>query len=180
MFQKDIQQSKLLSLVLRHKPETIGLQLDPNGWAEVEELLQKLAAYKAPISRDELKSLVAQSDKKRFVFSSDESKIRANQGHSIVVDLGLKAMQPPDVLYHGTALRNLDSIRAQGLLKGNRHHVHLSADPDTARAVGQRYGKPIVLKVKAAEMHKAGFEFYRSDNGVWLCDAVPAQYIVEA
>ena len=105
MFQKDIQQSKLLSLVLRHKPETIGLQLDPNGWAEVEELLQKLAAYKAPMSRDELKSLVAQSDKKRFVFSSDESKIRANQGHSIEVDLGLKAMQPPDVLYHGTALR---------------------------------------------------------------------------
>lgn len=180
MSKKDIQQSKLLSLVLRHKPETIGLELDRKGWAEVEELLGKLAAYKVPMSREDLKSLVAQSDKKRFVFSSDELKIRANQGHSIEVDLGLKAIQPPDVLYHGTTTRNLESINAQGLIKGNRHHVHLSADPDTARAVGQRYGKPIVLKVKAAEMHKAGFEFYCSDNGVWLCHAVPTQYIVEA
>ncbi|WP_421753326.1 RNA 2'-phosphotransferase [Croceimicrobium sp.] len=180
MSHKGIQQSKLLSLVLRHKPEAIGLKLDPNGWAEVDELLQKLADYKSPMTIENLKSLVANSDKKQFVFSSDESKIRANQGHSIKVDLGLKAKVPPDVLYHGTALRNLESIKAQGLLKGNRHHVHLSADRDTARVVGQRYGKPIVLKVKAAEMHKAGFEFYCSENGVWLCDAVPTQYIVEA
>lgn len=168
--------SKKLSLILRHKPQTIGLQLDKNGWAEVSELIEKFGH--PPLSIEALKIVVAQNDKQRFAFNEDFSKIRANQGHSIGVDLELQPVSPPDILYHGTATQNLLSIRKKGLIKGSRQHVHLSKDTETAKKVGTRHGFPAVLQVKAGEMHAAGFTFYCSDNGVWLTDNVPSQYLI--
>jgi putative RNA 2'-phosphotransferase len=169
--------SKYLSLILRHKPETIGLSLDANGWAQVDELLAKSLLHKVPLTLDKLRQLVETNNKKRFVFSSNGQQIRASQGHSIAVDLQLNEAVPPARLYHGTALLNIGSIKTQGLLKGQRHHVHLSTDQHTANSVGQRYGKPVVLGVDAEHMYKEGFTFYCSDNGVWLVDHVPARYL---
>lgn len=171
--------SKFLSLVLRHDPDRIGLQLDREGWAEVDHLLACLAGAGKITSRDELETVVAENDKQRFRFSDDETRIRANQGHSISVDLALEQVQPPTILFHGTATRFLDSIRKQGLLRGSRQHVHLSAEKATAHKVGQRHGRPIILKVEAAKMAAEGFEFFRSDNGVWLVDHVPVGFIQE-
>ena len=135
--------SKLLSLVLRHQPETLGITLDEGGWVSVGVLLQALERHGTQLSVDELRRIVAESDKQRFALSADGWRIRANQGHSVSVDLGLDPRVPPELLFHGTATRNLDSIRQQGLLRGARHHVHLTADCDTAVRVGQRYGAPV-------------------------------------
>ncbi len=166
--------SKLLSLVLRHKPETIGIELDKNGWADVSELLSKIGRN---ISMDLLEEIVATSDKKRFAFNDAKTKIRANQGHSINVDVELKVVTPPKILYHGTADRFLESIMAKGLEKGNRLHVHLSENYDTATKVGIRHGKPLILKIDAEKMNNDGYKFYLSANNVWLTDFVPVKYI---
>ncbi len=170
--------SKFLSLVLRHKPETIDLELDENGWADADLLIQGMLKANYLIDIEILKDIVKSSDKQRFKFNDDFSKIRANQGHSINVDLKLEQKLPPEMLFHGTALRNLDSIKQSGLLKQNRHHVHLSSDSETARKVGMRYGKPIVLKIESGKMNEDGIEFYLSENGVWLTENVDAKYII--
>lgn len=170
-------QSKFLSLILRHQPDAIGLQLDAQGWASVDELLSKLDTAGRGMSRQELQVLVDTSEKKRFTLSDDGVRIRAAQGHSIAVDLSLVPADPPQVLFHGTAIKNLASIDAQGLVSGRRQHVHLSADVETAIKVGQRHGKPVVLRVDCAAMRTDGFQFFRADNGVWLTDAVPARYL---
>ena len=172
-----VKTSKFLSLVLRHQPEIIGLQLDEQGWATVDELLRCSQHGPQPLTQGLLDEIVRTNDKQRFAFSSDGLRIRANQGHSIEVDLALSPLEPPEVLYHGTAERNIVSIRQKGLIKGQRQHVHLSRDEQTATKVGQRHGKPIVLTVRAGEMHRQGHLFYRSDNGVWLTDHVPPQFI---
>ena len=175
MDKKLVRISKLLSLVLRHKPEEIGIELDPNGWVAVSTLLEALAANGRVISREDLDKVVRENDKKRFVIQAE--RIRANQGHSIEVSLDLKPTLPPDTLFHGTATRFLASILESGLKKMNRQHVHLSAEVETAQKVGMRHGKPAVLKIRALQMSEAGFEFFISDNGVWLTDAVPPQYL---
>ena len=169
--------SKFLSLILRHNPEKIGLQLDENGWAEVAELLRKSNRYQPTLTLETLQEVVATNDKKRFAFNEDQTKIRANQGHSIKVDLEYVAKQPPEFLYHGTVSKCMGAIREKGLLKMNRHHVHLSSDRDTAIKVGSRRGKPIILSVNSGEMHQQGILFYQSDNGVWLTDAVAPEFI---
>jgi len=169
--------SKFLSLVLRHKPETIGLKLDQNGWANTNELLEKINKQAFKLTLEELKTVVENNDKKRFAFSADIMRIRANQGHSIQVELQLTEKVPPEILFHGTAEKNLESIQAKGLLKGQRHHVHLSSDQATAHTVGKRYGKPIVLHINAAQMHQQGMPFFQAENGVWLTDHVAPNFI---
>jgi putative RNA 2'-phosphotransferase len=171
--------SKFLSYVLRHAPESIGLALDANGWASVDELLAKAEGVGKRLDRAALKEIVATSDKKRFTLSEDGSRIRAAQGHSVDVALGLEPVAPPETLYHGTATRFLEAIRAEGLKAGSRQQVHLSADAATATAVGSRHGKPVVLRVAAGAMHAAGHAFFRADNGVWLTDYVPPQFLEE-
>jgi putative RNA 2'-phosphotransferase len=169
--------SKFLSLVLRHKPEEIGLRLDENGWAQVTDLIKKSAAKGRGFTFEELAEVVATNDKKRFAFDAGETKIRASQGHSIKIEIGFEEKTPPAVLYHGTAERNVASILRNGLRKMARHHVHLSADPETARKVGTRYGKPVILEIDAGKMLAEGFKFYVSANGVWLADAVPPEFL---
>lgn len=171
--------SKFLSFILRHKPDAIDLELDINGWANIDELIDK-ANHSGEIDgldRAMIQDVVDTSKKKRFVISEDGERIRANQGHSIDVDLQLEPVEPPEFLYHGTATRFLDSILQEGLKPQQRQHVHLSTDIETATAVGQRYGKPVVLKIKALLMHEKGFLFYRSENGVWLTDSVKNIFI---
>lgn len=177
MITDKIKISKFLSLVLRHKPETIDLALDENGWANTDLLIQGMLKSNYSVDINILKSIVKSSDKQRFKFSDDFSKIRANQGHSINVDLKLKPELPPAILFHGTANKNLDSIKRNGLLKKNRHHVHLSSDTETAEKVGMRYGKPIVLHIAAGKMNTDGIKFYLSENGVWLTEKVDTKYI---
>jgi putative RNA 2'-phosphotransferase len=169
--------SKFLSYVLRHAPESIGLNLDANGWADVGELLTKAKKAGRRIDLATLEEAVAQNDKQRFTFAEDGRRIRAAQGHSIAVDLALVPSEPPPLLYHGTATRNLDAIFAEGLKPGRRQQVHLSLDPETARKVGRRHGKPAILTVDAAAMHRDGYALFRADNGVWLTDSVPARYL---
>ena len=169
--------SKFLSLVLRHKPETIELNLDENGWADVDELLEKVNNHGLPVNRSTLEHVVATNNKKRFTYNDSGSKIRASQGHSINVDLGLENQCPPDILYHGTAERFLSSILERGLIKGSRQHVHLSQDLNTATKVGSRHGKPVILKIDALKMYKSGYAFYISKNRVWLTDHVPIEFI---
>ncbi len=169
--------SKFLSLVLRHQPEKAGLTLDASGWVEVEALLRGCNAAGVSLTRPLLERLVAESDKQRFAFSEDRQRIRANQGHSVDVDLAYEPVTPPDILYHGTADRFLDSIRTRGLVRGNRHHVHLSADYAVAVEVGRRHGRPVVFDVAAERMHADGHRFFRSANGVWLTEQVPPQYL---
>lgn len=170
--------SKFLSLILRHQPEVIGLALDASGWTDIGTLLAQAEKHGKAISLDDLLEVVETSDKQRFAISDDGQRIRANQGHSIEgIDLGLTAVAPPDMLYHGTASRFIDSIRASGLNPGSRHHVHLSAHLDTAVKVGTRHGKPVVLVVNAGAMQRLGHVFYRSANGVWLTDRVPVEFI---
>ena len=169
--------SKFLSFVLRHKPDAIGLALDPQGWASVAELIEKGNAAGAHFSRADLLYVVQTSDKKRFSLSYDGQRIRAAQGHSLSVGLGLSPRQPPSLLYHGTATRLLDSILPQGLKPQARQQVHLSADEATARHVGQRHGRPVVLKIEALRMHAKGFKFFLADNGVWLTDQVPPEFL---
>lgn len=169
--------SKFVSLVLRHDPGKIGLTLDEHGWANVDELLQKAPKAGLRFDRATLEQVVAENNKKRFAFSEDGQRIRASQGHSISVDLELQPVSPPDVLYHGTAERFRESILQKGLIPGNRNHVHLSADTQTATIVGKRHGKPLIFIVKAREMEKDGFSFYLSDNKVWLTEHVPVKYL---
>ena len=172
--------SKFLSLVLRHQPEKIGLRLDEAGWATVTELIEACRAHGVALTVEDLQYVVGANDKKRFSFSDDGPRplsIRASQGHSVEVALGYEPATPPSRLYHGTAERFLDSIRRQGLLKGKRHQVHLSADAETAAKVGQRHGKPVVLEVQAEQMRQDGFVFYVSANRVWLTNHVPSLYL---
>ncbi|OYQ67772.1 RNA 2'-phosphotransferase [Pseudanabaena sp. SR411] len=169
--------SKFVSLVLRHQPEAIGLKLDENGWAEVDRFIELAKQNGKNISISVLEEIVETNNKKRFAFNEDKSKIRANQGHSIEVNLDLPPQQPPDQLFHGTATKFIESIRHQGLIAGNRQHVHMSSDETTAIAVGQRHGKPVVLKIKALAMHQDGFVFFCSENSVWLTGFVLPQYL---
>lgn len=169
--------SKFLSLVLRHAPETIGITLDAQGWVAVDTLLERMASHGQPISSEVLLHVVRTNAKQRFALSDDGTRIRANQGHSVAVSLDYAPATPPDILYHGTAHQHLEAIRREGLDKRSRHHVHLSAQVATARQVGGRHGKPVVLVVDAAAMQQAGHTFYISDNGVWLTDHVPPQFL---
>jgi putative RNA 2'-phosphotransferase len=169
--------SKFLSLVLRHKPAQIGLLLDENGWASTDELIEKVNAKGNSLDIDLLNEIVETNDKKRFAFNEDKTKIRASQGHSIEIDLNIQPILPPDVLYHGTATRFVESIMQQGLQKQQRQHVHLSEKLETATAVGARHGKPVILIVGAKQMHEDGFLFYKSENNVWLTDNVEVEYI---
>lgn len=169
--------SHFMSLVLRHKPEEIGLELDAEGWADLDALVARACAHGQELDRDLVLRIVAESDKQRFAVSADGRRIRANQGHSVRVDLALPAVVPPAVLYHGTASRNLESIRQNGLNAGSRQHVHLSANEETAVRVGARHGAPVVLTIDSQAMHAAGHAFYRSENGVWLTDTVPRAFI---
>jgi putative RNA 2'-phosphotransferase len=173
----DVKISKFLSLILRHEPGKIGVTLDAQGWIEVDVLLAAMVRHRRPLSRRELEDVVENNDKKRFAFSADGLRIRANQGHSTEVDLALEPRTPPERLFHGTVEKFLDAIFAEGLKKGARHHVHLSPDLETAKRVGQRRGKPVILSVATGEMHRAGHVFFLSENGVWLTDHVPPQFL---
>jgi putative RNA 2'-phosphotransferase len=162
---------------MRHRPDKIGLTLDAQGWADVDELLVKMQQRGTQLTRPLLNEIVAQDDKQRYAFNADGTRIRANQGHSIKIDLRLEPLTPPEYLYHGTATRFLASIQQHGLLRGKRDYVHLSSDKETARKVGARHGEAVVLVVNAGEMHAAGLRFHRSANGVWLIDHVPPAYL---
>lgn len=169
--------SKFLAKHLRHAPDDLGLTLHAGGWVSVDELLAASERAGFMISYDELIECVETNDKQRFSFDGTGNLIRANQGHSVEVDLQLEEAQPPDILYHGTVERFLASIMLSGLIKGKRHHVHLSRDMETARKVGARRGKPILLQVAAGKMHGQGLKFFVSFNGVWLTDSVPVAYL---
>lgn len=173
-----VRTSKFLSLILRHEPEKFGLTLDAAGWAKVDALLAVCGRHGHALDRAELEEVVATNSKKRFAFDETGTRVRASQGHSIEVELGYEPASPPRRLYHGTATRFLESIRAGGLMKMQRHHVHLSADEAAARAVGQRHGKPAVLIIDAVAMVEAGHAFFLAANGVWLVEHVPAAFIV--
>lgn len=166
-----------MSLVLRHQPSVIGVELDKNGWLSVEELLEGIRRKGINVDFDLLVEVVETNTKKRFAFNEERTRIRANQGHSIEVDVELNVAEPPETLYHGTVFRFIDAIKENGLLPMSRQNVHLSHDISTAQNVGGRRGTPIVLKVKAKEMHKNGFVFYLSENGVWLTDKVEPKFI---
>ncbi|MGW1269331.1 RNA 2'-phosphotransferase [Streptomyces sp. NPDC002491] len=172
---RTVKVSKYLSKHLRHQPERIGLTLDEAGWVEIDELIAACAAHGFRFTRDELDHVVAANDKKRFAI--DGTRIRASQGHSVEVDLGLDPAVPPSYLYHGTVARSLDAIRGEGLRPMNRHDVHLSADRETATRVGARRGRPVVLSVDAGAMHRDGHVFHLSANGVWLTKSVPSRYL---
>ena len=169
--------SRYLSKHLRHQPERLGLVLAPGGWVPVPALLDAAARDGFPITPQELAEVVARNDKQRFALDAGGARIRANQGHSVPIDLQLEPAAPPPVLYHGTGAGNAERIDRTGLQRMARHHVHLSGDAETARRVGRRHGRPVVFTVSAAEMHAAGYAFFRSANGVWLVDAVPPQFL---
>ncbi|HVF43853.1 MAG TPA: RNA 2'-phosphotransferase [Pyrinomonadaceae bacterium] len=173
-----VKTSKFLSLVLRHEPGLVGISLDSAGWVPVEELLRACGAHGRGMSLEQLRAVVEGNDKRRFSFSEDGSRIRANQGHSVPVELGYEPAEPPEVLYHGTVGKFLPSIMEEGLRKRGRHHVHLSADVETASKVGGRRGRPVVLRVESGRMHRDGREFFLSANGVWLTERVPPEYLV--
>ena len=172
-----IKVSKFLSLVLRHEPERIGLTLDREGWADIGELIARAKPHGMAMTREVVLQVVATSDKQRFALDAARQRIRANQGHSVEIDLGLQPCEPPAILFHGTAAASVDSIRAEGLRPGQRQHVHLSPDEATATKVGRRQGKPVVLRVQSGRMWAEGTKFYRSANGVWLTLAVPPGFI---
>lgn len=169
--------SKFLSFVLRHKPDHIGIDLDENGWTDVQGLIGKVNQSGIALDFEMLKHIVDTNSKKRFAFSDNFDRIRANQGHSVDVELGYTVQNPPDILYHGTGRQYLESILANGLIRQSRHHVHLSVDVATAKDVGQRHGKPVVLEVLAGAMNEKGFKFFISENGVWLTETVPAEFL---
>lgn len=175
--QKIVRISKFLSQILRHRPEKIGLQLDGQGWANVDELLEKAAAKGERFDRALLQIVVDTNNKKRFAFSDDGLRIRASQGHSIDIDLGLKPQKPPEILWHGTAEKSLESIRKEGLLPMRRQHVHLSKDRQTAENVGGRHGKAVVLTVRSGDMSRQKHKFFLSENGVWLTEEVPVGFL---
>ena len=167
--------SKFLSLILRHKPQIVGIELDEHGWADVAELIRRVKG----LDLATLEQIVATDEKRRYSFSADKKLIRANQGHSIAVDVELEELEPPEVLYHGTAERFSASIRAQGLLKMSRLYVHLSNDVETAEKVGRRHGKAKIFLVASGKMFADGYKFFRSVNGVWLTEHVPPKYLKE-
>lgn len=171
-----IRESRFLSLVLRHKPEEAGITLDEHGWANVDELVKGLSR-RLPFSPKMLEEIVETDAKGRYSFNEDHTLIRANQGHSVLVDIELEEKVPPATLYHGTAKRFLDSIMEQGLVPKSRLYVHMSSDKETAIKVGRRHGTPAVLAINASAMHKAGIKFFVSKNGVWLTKHVPPNYI---
>lgn len=164
--------SKLIALVLRHKPEIIGIELDKHGWAQVNKLLKGIK-----IDMETLEYIVNTDDKQRYSFNEDKTLIRANQGHSIPVDVELEEAEPPEFLWHGTSNKYIQSIRAEGLIPKSRLYVHLSVDIETALVVGKRHGKPLPLRISAAKMDEDGYKFYLSKNGVWLTERVPVEYI---
>jgi putative RNA 2'-phosphotransferase len=170
--------SKLLSLMLRHRPQDFGVALTADGWAPVEAVLAALAARGRRVDRTQLAGLVAANDKQRFAFSDDGRRIRAHQGHSVRVELGHPAVAPPGRLFHGTVARYLPGIRVAGLVRGRRHHVHLSASAAQAQIVGRRRGEPVVVEVLAGDMAAAGHLFWLTPNGVWLTDHVPARFLI--
>lgn len=169
--------SKHLSKHLRHQPDRIGLELDSAGWVSVDNLLRSCAKNNFRISLAELKEVVEKNDKKRFSFNENETLIRANQGHSIAIDLQLTSQIPPKILYHGTGHGAVEAILRQGLLRMSRHHVHLSTDIATAERVGKRHGCPVVFAVNSEAMQETGYSFYCSKNGVWLVEEVPPKYL---
>lgn len=169
--------SKFLSLVLRHRPEAIGVELDEAGWTPVDELLDALVRHGRPLTREQLETIVRENDKQRFTFDEAGLHIRASQGHSVAVELGYEPRQPPDMLFHGTPRQFVSSIRRTGLRRQQRHHVHLHADRQTAIHVGSRRGQPVLLEIDAGRMHEAGYVFYVTPNEVWLTDAVPPEFI---
>lgn len=169
--------SKMLSMVLRHQPEFIGIELDQQGWVDVELLIQQMNSHNIAIDRVLLDQVVETNSKKRFSFNDSKEQIRASQGHSVSVELGYLAQVPPDVLFHGTAEKSVESILDIGLEKRERQHVHLSQELQTAIEVGRRHGKPVVFRVQSGMMHQAGHSFYLSDNKVWLTDHVPVQFL---
>jgi len=169
--------SKFLSLVLRHQPELAGIELDDAGWTTIDKLLAGCALAGTVISREDLAEIVRTSDKQRFALSEDGQRIRANQGHSVPVELGYAPMSPPDVLYHGSASQYIDSIRSSGLSKQLRHDVHLSESIESTMKVGQRKGVAVLVTIDARAMAADGHEFYKTPNGVWLTDHVPPKYL---
>ena len=169
--------SKFLSLVLRHQPETIGIQLDQNGWTDAAELIEKANNYGIKFDREILNHIVATNSKKRFAFNDTFDKVRASQGHSVEIKLGYSNQKPPEILFHGTGEKSVQLILDTGLEKRGRQHVHLSSEFETAVKVGQRHGKPFVFKVLAEQMYNDNFQFFISDNGVWLTDNVPEKYL---
>jgi putative RNA 2'-phosphotransferase len=175
----DLSLSKFLSLVLRHEPQRLGLMLDLAGWVDVEKLLAAAHEHNIPLTRERLDHIVVTSEKKRFALDEARTRIRASQGHSVNVELGYEPQVPPEILYHGTVEKFLASISVQGLVKGDRHHVHLSADQATASKVGERRGRPLILTIKSGEMYRAGYVFYRSANGVWLVENVPVCFLTD-
>ena len=177
MTPQQIRISRFLSLILRHQPARVGVRLDAGGWIDVDTLLRALNNHGMQVSREDLGQIVAENDKRRFLLR--DGRIRANQGHSIAVDLGLTPETPPDELFHGTAEKSMASIRRHGLLKRKRQHVHLSPDVQTALKVGRRHGTPVVLSVQAGAMVRDGRVFFLSENGVWLTDSVPPHYLGE-
>lgn len=168
--------SKYIALILRHKPETIGITLDEHGWANVSELIEGIAKDH-DFNMDMLEEIVRTDNKQRYSFNEDHTLIRANQGHSIPVDVELEEVVPPEILFHGTGEKFVSSIDEQGLIPKSRLYVHISEDIDTATKVGSRHGKPVIYKIKSGEMNRDGFIFYRSVNGVWLTKAVPVKYL---
>lgn len=172
--------SVFISLILRHKPETIGIKLDSKGYANVDELINGINNSGRKIDMEILEEIVRTDNKGRYSFNEDKSKIRANQGHSVKVDVGLKECKPPKSLYHGTCTRYLNSIMTVGLTKMSRLHVHLSSDKETAINVGRRHGEVAVLKIDSERMFQDGYKFYLSENNVWLTDKVPVEYIGSA
>lgn len=168
--------SRFLSMILRHKPEVIGITLDEHGWASVAELIEGVGRTRT-FNMQILEQIVAEDEKQRYSFNEDKTLIRANQGHSIPVDVELEKVVPPEILYHGTGEKYTASIDVQGLIPKSRLYVHLSGDLETARKVGSRHGKPVIYIVKAGEMHRDGYPFFRSVNGVWLTEHVPAGYL---
>jgi putative RNA 2'-phosphotransferase len=177
MTQNLIKTSKFMSLVLRHKPEGIGLVLDRNGWADIGALIEKASAHGMALTREMIADVVASSNKQRFAIDETGQRIRANQGHSVDVDLGLAPSEPPTLLFHGTGEKSVAAIRIEGLKPGRRQHVHLSRDEETAIKVGSRHGRAVVLRIAAARMRAQGHAFFLSTNGVWLTDCVPSQFI---
>lgn len=171
------QTSKFLSLVLRHKPQMLDLVLDENGWADVEVLLERMKRESKTITFEQLDFVVQSNDKQRFAFNEDKTQIRASQGHSIAIDLDYKPVTPPEYLFHGTPVKFIKPIKEKGLLKMKRHHVHLSVDIETATKVGARRGKPVILSISALDMHHEGHQFFISENGVWLTEKVPSEFI---
>ena len=168
--------SRFIAFILRHKPEAIGISLDEHGWANVKELIEGISKQYS-FDREMLEEIVATDNKQRYSFNEDHTLIRANQGHSISVDVELKKVSPPEILYHGSAEKYEESIAVQGLIPKSRLYVHLSKDYDTAVNVGKRHGKPVIYKVLSAKMEQDGYEFFLSENGVWLTKSVPVKYL---